>query len=38
MYIICYIDIDTKKHVWERISGEDAMNIRVDEILKTRVE
>lgn len=37
MYIICFIDDETKNPVWESASGEDAMHIRVDELVKSGV-
>ena len=32
MYVICYSDVNGED-VWEIVSGEDAMQIRVDELV-----
>jgi hypothetical protein len=37
MYFICFVDYATKKLLYEKVSGEDAMHIRVDEIVKSGV-
>ena len=36
MYIICYGKIVEKEYIqlWERVNGEDAMQIRVSELLE----
>lgn len=32
MYIICYYSEELKCNTWERVSGEDAMRVRVSEL------